>query len=385
MIEHVYYYPILKWKKGEYSALYNLQPQIKDHICPIIEITPAGYDPESHENRTTVDAHIKDIGFRLHKSWDDRISFIDIENLKASKKEEPRYINKIFENCAASFCRAIPVVHLEDEIPSLDAYKEIIKNQKRGCMLRIKIGAITDTIEDKVNFILKKLDVNVSEIYLLADLDKLNIREEDEEAIYDILSERLCKIFNAFDWHTIIIAGSSFPEEITDGTLSNRYEWKLYKNFLDKFANPLKEPNFSDYYVLNPEHSFPTDGKIIKPKAKLRYTTDNGWYFNKTPSKSKRKKDIEEDKELKGGEQYKLLCRDLIACPFFRGSSFSKGDEYIYQQATASKANGGNATTWVKASTSQHITKVVTDLSKLLGFSLRCEQGLLGLLERTLE
>ena len=62
MTEYVFYYPILKWKQGEYKALHSLNPQIKDRICPIIEITPIGYDPESKENRITIDEHIKDIG-----------------------------------------------------------------------------------------------------------------------------------------------------------------------------------------------------------------------------------------------------------------------------------------------------------------------------------
>lgn len=385
MNEHIYYYPILKWKKGEYTALRKLRQEIKDRVCPIIEITPSGYDPETHENRVAIMTHIKDIAIRLHKNWDDRESFIDIKNLNVPKEHEPMCINKIFNDCASSFCRASPVVHLDDEVQSLDAYKEIIKNQKKDCMLRIKISEITDGVEDRINYILKRLCITSSEIYLLADLDKLCIEESDEEAIYEILSGQLFKIFNMFDWHTIIMAGSSFPNEPTNGASNNRYEWKLYKNFLDKYAILSKELKFSDYYVLNPDHSFPIDGKIIKPKAKLRYTTDNGWYFSKPPSKPKIKKDDEQCKEPTGGEQYKLLCQDLIARPFFRGLSFSKGDEYIYQQAIAANERGGNSTTWIEASTNQHITKVVTDLSKLLGFSLRCEQGLLGLLESTLE
>ena len=383
MTEYVFYYPILKWKQGEYKALHSLTPQIKDRICPIIEITPIGYDPESKENRITIDEHIKDIGIRLRKYWEDRTSFIDTIKLDAPEEQKPAYVNKIFDNCFNSFCRVIPVVHLKDSDQLLKTYKEIIKKHRYGCMLRVNMNEIADDIADKVRAILEKLDTNATETYLLADFDVIKIGDDE---VYDIYSEQLCKIFNIFDWHTTIIAGSSFPEEMTDGTLNNRYEWNLYDNFLKKFAITSKEPKFSDYYILNPEHSFPHNGKIIKPKAKLRYTTNNGWYFNKIPPKSKRNKDIDEvGKELTEGEKYKFLCKDLIANSIFRGPSFSKGDEYIYKQATDPKAKGGNASIWVEASTNQHLTKVVNDLSKLLGFSLRCEQGLLGLLERTLE
>lgn len=86
--------------------------------------------------------------------------------------------------------------------------------------------------------------------------DRIDVIKIGDDEVYDIYSEQLCKIFNIFDWHTTIIAGSSFPEEMTDGTLNNRYEWNLYDNFLKKFAITSKEPKFSDYYILNPEHSF---------------------------------------------------------------------------------------------------------------------------------
>ena len=385
MNEYIYY-PILKWKQGEYRALRNLRPEIKDRVCPIIEIPPVGYDQESRENRITLDAHIKDIGIRLHNNWEDRISFIDVSKLDIPEIQKPLYIKKIFDNCSNSFCRTIPVVSLGDGEQSLSVYKEIIEQQKRGCMLRVKISEIEDELTNKIMYILKKLNITTSEIYLLADLERLHIEKENEEEIYNLLSGELCKLINSFSWNTIIIAGSSFPEEITYGQQDNRYEWKFYKNFLDKIWRLPKEPRFADYYVLTPDHSFPIDGKKVKPKAKLRYTTDAGWYFDTTPTKSRKRKDVnEDDGNIKSGNQYKLLCQKLVNYPFFRGKYYSKGDEYIYEQATNLQKSGGNPSKWIEASTDQHITKVVNDLSNLFGFSLRCEQGLLGLLEKTLE
>lgn len=78
-MKDTFYYPILKWKQGEYTALSKLADGVKDRICPIIEITPSGYDPESQENRKNVNEHIKDIGIRLHKCWEGREAFVDIE------------------------------------------------------------------------------------------------------------------------------------------------------------------------------------------------------------------------------------------------------------------------------------------------------------------
>ena len=43
-ITHTDYVPILKWRQGEYQALWRLADATKDRTVPLIEITPPDFD-----------------------------------------------------------------------------------------------------------------------------------------------------------------------------------------------------------------------------------------------------------------------------------------------------------------------------------------------------
>ena len=47
MFTQRHYVPVLKWKQGEYQALYRLSNAVKDNLTPLLEIPPIGFDFET--------------------------------------------------------------------------------------------------------------------------------------------------------------------------------------------------------------------------------------------------------------------------------------------------------------------------------------------------
>ena len=95
--------------------------------------------------------------------------------------------------------------------------------------------------------------------------------------------------------------------------------------------------------------------RLIKPFAKVRYTTSDHWHLGKGTN-------VRRD----GFEQFRGLCKRIVSEKYFDGAGFSAADEYILKCARGD-APTGNLTTWVWVATNRHLSKVVDDLAKFHG------------------
>jgi hypothetical protein len=163
-------------------------------------------------------------------------------------------------------------------------------------------------------------------------------------------------------WRTFTVVGSAFPNTIaglpSQTNLVPRREWEAYQSLLSNLGTEIRIPAFGDYGAAHPE-LIELDMRLIKPFAKLRYTTDEAWHIGKgSPVRTH------------GFGQYVSLCKELTSKSYFDGPDFSEGNRYIADCARGN-ASTDNLTTWVWVATNRHLTKVVNDLSKLHGFSER--------------
>jgi len=76
-ISHTDYVPIIKWRQGEYQALWRLTDATKDRTVPLIEITPPDFDFETWTPSKTIDEHLAPFATRLHKKWGARLALLD--------------------------------------------------------------------------------------------------------------------------------------------------------------------------------------------------------------------------------------------------------------------------------------------------------------------
>ena len=357
MINHSTYVPILKWKQGEYQALSELDENIKKYIVPLFEIPPIGYDHERQVEAKSIDEHIEHMGSRLKKKWGIGSCFIDLYKLKLDKNNQTEYVSKIFDLYNNEGCNVIPVLYLDSSDALIEEIKKIVFKDKRGLCLRLKFSILSerqDTINDQINSFLDKINLKKPNVDLIVDFE-----DAPNEPYFNYIISTLKTLKEINLWRSFIIAGGSFPEK-PDKNYIKRLEWMLYNKCYAEFVDTYRLPAFGDYNI-NYREFQNYDMRIVKPAAKLKYTLDEMWYFDKGTAIRGR--------DSRGYGQFRDMCQKLIETPYYRGETFSSGDKYINDCAKGI-AKTGNLSTWVKVSVNQHLTKVVHDLASLYGFSI---------------
>jgi hypothetical protein len=168
------------------------------------------------------------------------------------------------------------------------------------------------------------------------------------------LSKRIKSVTGIEAFRSLVVTGTSIDMSIVKppGTAIPRHEWGLYKELVKEIGET-RLPTYGDYCIEPPGYSS-MDMRLIKPAAKVIYTTDNSWFIRKGSAFRDNPK------------QMVQLCKDVIASGFYKGTHYSWGDEVIDDTAKMLKGSG-NMTTWKQVGFSHHITFVTEQLSNHYG------------------
>jgi len=360
-MNHTTYVPILKWKMGEYQALSRLTEAVKDRTVPLLEIPPVGFDFETQQQKKSHDDHLQDFGKRLYSKWQGRQCFIDVKHLPCDVRMDKgqHYVDFIFERALGEGCQPIPVVDLKMDKACLSALKKVQRAGVSGACLRLQSADFDhDDLLEEVERRLSAVGVGVAETDLIFDFE--STPAAIPRGAYVRLVKSHLDMFPDYNrFRSFTLAATSYPASIATlkapFELVPRSEWSGYKALLDTLEKH-RLPAFGDYTVAHPD-LVELDMRLIKPFAKLRYTTAFDWHIAK--GKSVRKE---------GFEQYREMCAELLEQTYCDKPSFSQADQYISDCAAGDVATG-NLSTWVWVSTNRHISKLVADLSKLHGLS----------------
>jgi len=358
MFNHLQYVPILKWKLGEYQALARLENAVKDRVTPLIEIPAVGYDFENSRVAKSLDDHLKDFGRRLKSKWAARASFVDAKNIAPTERlaDGSHPLTRAMELARAEGCGAIPVAALSGDPDYRDAAAKAVQMDDRGAALRIVLEDFDrPSLAADVDQWLRDIGVGYGSADLVVDLcDKHFL---PVTAFVQTLLVSLQRLPSLNRWRTFTVAGSSYPKTLQDigrNAMIPRREWALYRELVRRLGSDMRIPTFGDYVVAHPD-PVELDMRLIKPFAKLRYTTTEDWYIAKGNAV-----------RTAGFNQYSAMCEAVTHQPFFDGAAFSDGDRYIVECAAGTETTG-NLTTWVWVSSNRHITRVVADISTFHG------------------
>ncbi|MEW6532344.1 MAG: beta family protein [Thermodesulfobacteriota bacterium] len=355
MFTHKHYVPVLKWKQGEYQALNRLDNAVKDNLTPLLEIPPVGYDFETGIERESIDDHLDDFGRRLKAKWHNRPCFVDAKYVDSAVRmsDGRHFIETIFEHARSERCRAIPVVGLSNDLPWLAATAAAIRADARGVALRLTpLDFDRADLPREIRRVLTALDIDYGDSDLIVDVEAPNF--QPLTMFVQMIVTCVRTIPRLTRWRSFTITGTSYPATIA-GLRSPfqeipRLEWRMYQRLVNRLGTATRLPTFGDYAVAHPE-PIALNMRLVKPFAKLRYTSNDFWYIGKGTNVRDH-----------GYSQYRQLCQTLMAHPCFDGRGSSAGDDYIADCAQGT-ARTGNLTTWVWVSTNRHLTKVVNDLA----------------------
>ncbi len=354
-IAHDKYVPILKWRQGEYQALTRLDNKTKEYINPLIVVPPVEFDFEEWREKKTVQEHIEPFAKRFCEKWG-RNALIDIhQSLETETMNNGlSVISHIFKELRKKDCYGIPVCSLKSSNSLLKDIKTIIKNDKYGVCVRVRLEElINPSFNSFITDLMKAISVKYQEVDLVIDLG-----EPKSFTPYDIFSKALVagikRINNLNDYRSFVISATSL--RVSDvkkpGGEVERHEWLLYKQLIGDLCG-IRAPSFGDYTIETPDF-INQDMRMIKPAGKIVYTSDDVWFISKGTA------------YRDNPAQMTAHCHTIVHSGHYCGDSYSYGDKRI-SDTMKGIANTGNLSTWKQVGVNHHLTKVAYQLSSFHG------------------
>lgn len=358
-LAHERYMPVLKWRQGEYQALYRLKETVKVHVLPLLEITPPDFDFELWQPKKTIDEHLERVPERIWTKWGARPALLDTSLIDPDERMigGAHPLTWLLENARAKGCTLVPTTMLISDGAHHVAVQQAAGIDKRGAALRSSLEEAADhTFATEARALATALSIPLSELDLVIDLIAPNF--DPIEGLAELIKNVLTgdPIFQ--QTRSTTIAATSFPASMAEVTgpiqFFSRMEWLLYKRLMSIWPAGQRKPAFADYSIATP--SLPQgDMRFLKPSATVRYAVDDGWVI----AKGANVRDY-------GFAQYRTRCASVVTSAGYLGREFSEGSLYI-DDCRSGIASTGNLSTWRWVGTNHHITKVVDDLASLYG------------------
>jgi hypothetical protein len=359
---NILYIPILKAKEGEFGALAELDPEVGPQITPLLEIPGIPYDYLNDRPSRTIDAHVRGVVERLVTSWGSgRPVYVDYS---AHAREENSVDNSqafatVLAEAKDADVQVLPVVYTWNSDESVSVASSHAQATGHGACIRLTVADFDEEVdlEERIDHLLRRLELKDSEVDVLLDLREI---QSDVQRAILLVRAMLAGLPRAIAWRRLIVAASSFPEDLRDVGAASiktlpRREWELWSALCRRPERlPRKDIIFSDYGISHPSHK-EVDPRTMTMSASIRYTARNEWVIVKGRGLRQY-----------GFEQYHDLCEQLVRHSAYEGRQFSWADGYIAETAER-KSGPGNATTWRKVGTNHHITLVALQLSNQLG------------------
>jgi hypothetical protein len=359
MFDHTHYVPILKGKEGEYNALRELTPAIRNGLTPLIEPIPIPYDFANEVPAKTVDEHLGNFIGKIVLNWGLDPIFFDLDWITDSERmADGRHPLKfIFDGARAEGVQAIPVTGLNRDTAYQVAVKDAIDSDHRGVCIRLESDDLDDlsTTGSQLDALVAFFGITKNDVDLLVDFAAIDPQSAVPMQI--AASSIIGTLPAIMDWRTLTFAASAFPPDLSRLAANSvtplpRTEWTIWLWLAARRARLRRMPSFGDYGIAHPGWT-EVDPRLMKMSAQLRYTIETEWLV----FKARNTKDF-------GFGQFKLICAALIGRPEYRGVSFSWGDSAINEYANPSTGTG-NAGTWRKIGTNHHATMVVTQIASV--------------------
>lgn len=331
------YFPVLLSKDGEIKAMQHLSQNVKDEICPVVEVLA---------NRT--DAITASLS--QHWSFNDNQVILDFSWFSNLNLQVP-LVKTFLEGLIANGTNVIPTVQHNSPPTYILMVRNLIATHNLKICIRTsnQSGGFVN-FNQQVTDLVQQLNTVSTNTVLLLDLGYA------QDNNYAMLATIAAVSIQALrpgirQWATIVVASSSFPEDLSRFVPPHRvyriqrYEWDIWQTLI---ANPtLAGIRYGDFGTKYPFYSeAPFAGTIS-----VKYTVPTEFVIYRG--------ELTEN-HVDGHGQYITHASRLIASRDYSGTGFSWGDSQIQiigtQVMTDPKRKTGNPGTWVQISQNHHIT-----------------------------
>ena len=350
------YVPSLRWRLGEYQALFRLAAAAKARTVPFITIPDVEYDFETHKAKKTVHDHVQPFAARFSAKWGAHPAWVSVHPRIASKfMDDDRDIPTfVFDALRAFRANVIPAIPLDAHSSTVASVRAVVATDSLGVAISIRLeDMMKPDTRIRIEQMAASLGARIDEVDLVINLGVPNF--EPYGAFARALIATIGRLCDLRPFRNFVLIGSAIPETFRDVAKGTdqvpRHDWLFYCELLRQMPADMRIPNYGDCTIVHPRFK-PLNMRVIKPSGKLVYTTSDSWEVRK------------------GGAfrdnpaQMHAHCASIVASGKFKGSNYSSGDDYIAKCAIQEEG-ASNQTRWKAVGINHHITHVLDDLSTL--------------------
>ena len=324
------YIPFLKLKANEIGALKELPLHIKEcNVLPFFDLakkegmTPLSFQNMVKKSVTSLSKNLKEINEFFIDNFD-----ID-DQIVLNNQNNYGFVIEEFSNT-----NFIPVVGLDRAV----GRNQLVFDHKKKGTIKSNAIAIRLLLEDFESFEITHSEIEdlinqgqalFSEWILI--LDNRVCLDIDVPKRVQLLVNFLTKSVREFDFEFVIITGSSIPSSISEilNVGSNITHYRVELDIYSGVTTKLDSLNLylGDYTVVSPLYSevnLPPEmmQNVLTPK--ITYTYGRVHYIARGNAIKT---------HHRGNLQYNDIANDLITKLYYRGASYSFGDNYLYEKA----------------------------------------------------
>lgn len=344
------YTPILKTKRGEAKALTQLEVQVKRSIVPFFDILALKAEAS---NGNDVHEHMVKQTINIVSAWKQRgHCYVDLFDVTPASRgingAHPATI--VYEKLAAGLVEVIPVVGIERDIAYKLAVRKLVVAGADALAVRLESEDIQlpSMLVSRVTRLVSEIGAANLPLHIFLDFRSI------EHIAYDDIQLQVMKAMSELrklNPARIVFAASAMVSNMGNykkETLNilPRRDFMVW-GLISKIHTDV---DYADYGVVHPDY-FDFDPRMIKPAAKIRYTSDKEWLI------------VKGVRWQSDTSQHHRLSRMLCAKSQFRGDD-SWGGEYIVSAANG-RQKYGTLETWVTIDQNNHITHTVRQLSRI--------------------
>ncbi len=354
------YRPILRFKRGEQTALSYLSGTAKSAIKPLVNITPHSFDPISPEGLDDVfDQRLAQDAGRLNSIWAGYEAAVDLGDIDSNAQcVQAAHPVRYFFNCIyGDEVRANinPVLRFNSDDDYIAAVASVCRDFNIAPVLRLTPDDLAEPeTETVISKMLGECGVSSQETEMVVDMGYITTKGRSQIMAKGALSA----VPFVEDWATLSLVAGSFPESLSDFIVGRhtieRREWPVWLSNRNVAG---REVIYGDYATIHPipvEDGL--DPKTMNPSASVRYTHEHTWLLLRGYGVRSR--------DGAGFTQFVSHANTLVGSPEYRGKDFSFGDAKI-MRISQGEDKQGNLETWVTIGVNHHISEVVYQLANL--------------------
>ncbi|GAA2858636.1 hypothetical protein Acy02nite_22540 [Actinoplanes cyaneus] len=323
------YRPILRPRRGEFTALAHLSEEEAARVTPIVELDPAiGIVPLLRELPPRTDTLALDFGH----------------------VPEPPAPLALAAQLTRLGVAMVPVLRPYESGRRLVAHGMAARMHHRRAVLRLQPHvdagnpAQAEVVTDRV---LAATELDPHEVDLLIDLAETACLAHADEV--EERARRVLRWARSMPWRSVSVASGAMPPNLDDLPTDRpvpvgRLDARVWAR--------LGEPGlgYADYGVTSPVRRLGVQHHRQLPT--LRYTSEQDWWIYRWARRGGR-----------GDDRCHDLCRTLVTSPQWpsAGARFSWGDAEIARRARTARGAGTSAS-WIAWGTSHHISHVLRAL-----------------------